>query len=127
MGEYVRMVIEIVFLDRKIILKDKTGEKHIIAEKVSVANNFYSRLMGLMGQKNLLQNHALILSPCNSIHTMFMNFPIDVVYVDTDLKVVKIVKNIQPWKLDFGHRKAKYTIELPSNTINFEPVSLEIQ
>lgn len=111
-----------IFEDKKIILTDKAGNEHIVAEKVSIADNFYTRFLGLMGQKQLPDKYALLLSPCSSIHMMFMRFAIDVIYVDKDLNVVKVTKNIKPWRLDMGHRKAKYTIELPAGTIDFEPV-----
>ncbi len=65
--------------------------------KIEVADGFFSRLRGLMGKKNLPQGHGLLLSPCNSVHMLFMRFPIDVVYIDKNFVVKKIVRDLKTW------------------------------
>lgn len=109
------------FVKRNIYIVDKRGDRHLIADKVVVADTAISRLKGLMFEKELKKKHAMILFPCSSIHMFFMRFPIDVIYADKDLNVVKICKNIKPWRVDLGHKKAKYTIELPAGTIKQSP------
>ena len=64
---------------------------------VEVADSFLSRLRGLMFRKKLESGHGLLITSCNSIHMMFMCFAIDVVYLDKDYTIIKIVRNLRPW------------------------------
>lgn len=64
---------------------------------IETADNFFKRFLGLMGRKKLPSGSALLITPCNSIHMMFMRFSIDAVYVDKNFKVLKIVRNLTPW------------------------------
>jgi len=114
------------FTDINLYVFDESGKRHLIANKICIADSIVSRLKGLMFQKELKEMHAVLLHPCNSIHMFFMRFPIDVIYVDKNLTVVKTLKRIQPWRVDLGHRKAVYTIELPAGTLTFEPKKIEI-
>ena len=50
-----------------------------------------------MGKKNLPARHGLFISPCNSIHMCFMNFPIDAVFLDKDYRIKKIAVNLPTW------------------------------
>lgn len=103
------------------MIKDEKG--NILATKVEYANTFFTRFLGLMGRKkeNFPEGSALFFNQCNSIHMFFMKFPIDVIYLDKDFHVVRVVKNIQPWKVDKGSLKAQYGIELNANTIKEDP------
>lgn len=65
--------------------------------KIKMADSYFSRLAGLMFKKELPQATALLLAPCNSVHMCFMLFAIDVVYIDKDYRILKIVKNLKPW------------------------------
>ncbi len=90
----------------------------VIAESVEVAASFKKRLVGLLGRKNLKPSHTLWIHRCNSIHTFFMQFPIDAVFVDKNLKVCKVVKNIKPWRLAnayfCGHSVFEFSSPHPS-------------
>jgi uncharacterized protein len=63
------------------------------------AQTFWERLGGLLVRKPLIQNEALHLMPCNSVHTFFMRYPIDVVFVDELGFVKKVVPNLKPWRI----------------------------
>ena len=65
--------------------------------KVIIADSFFTRFLGLMFRKKLPEATALLLAPCNSVHMCFMRFPIDVVYLDKDYKIIKVVNNLKPW------------------------------
>ena len=65
--------------------------------EIRIADSFFSRLAGLMFQKKLPQGTGLLLAPCNSVHMCFMRFAIDVIYIDKDYNILKIVNNIRPW------------------------------
>ena len=83
---------------------------------VHVADNFFTRFRGLMGTKSLTEGEGLVILPCNSIHTHFMRFPIDVLYVSRDLEVVHVDQDMAPWRFGRIHRKAHFVIELPAGT-----------
>lgn len=64
---------------------------------VMVADSFFTRLAGLMFRQKLPPATGLLLVPCNSVHMCFMRFAIDVVYLDKDYNIIKIVNNLKPW------------------------------
>ena len=65
--------------------------------EIKIADSFFTRLAGLMFQKKLPTATGLLLTPCNNVHMCFMRFAIDVVYIDKDFKILKIVKHLKPW------------------------------
>ena len=67
--------------------------------RAKVAKTFWQRFKGLMGRKALHKGEGMLILKCNSIHTCFMRFPIDATFLDRDDNVVKIVRNIRPWRL----------------------------
>lgn len=90
----------------------------VIAQEAEFANTPLKRLKGLLGRKALPKGHALIIKPCNSIHTFFMRFSIDVLFVDTNNKIVKIKPCLKPFRLTGIYYNAAYVIELPAGTIS---------
>ena len=80
--------------------------------EIKIADNFFTRLAGLMFKKRLPQSTGLLLAPCNSVHMCFMRFAIDVVYLDKDYKILKIVTNLKPWIGLSICRKAWATLEM---------------
>ncbi|WP_409276231.1 DUF192 domain-containing protein [Neobacillus sp. SCS-31] len=88
-----------------------------IADTVDSADSFFKRLKGLMFTKNLPAGHGLLIQPCQSIHTFFMNYPIDVVYLDGNNIVVGIDEKMAPAKIGKVRRKARLVLELPAGTI----------
>ena len=65
--------------------------------EILIADSFLTRFAGLMFRKKLPAATGLFLAPCNSVHMCFMRFAIDVVYVDKDYKIIKVVKDLKPW------------------------------
>jgi uncharacterized membrane protein (UPF0127 family) len=88
-----------------------------IANYVSTADNFFKRLKGLMFTKCLHTGHGLYIKPCQSIHTFFMNYPIDVLYLSEQLEVVGMDEAMQPGAVGKYQRKAFSVLELPAGTI----------
>lgn len=70
-----------------------------------------------MGKKEFKQGEALILKPCNSIHTFFMRFPIDVLFVDKKFKIIGFKICFKPWRLSPFYWQANFVIELPRGVI----------
>lgn len=69
----------------------------IMRADVCAADNFFLRLRGLIG-RDIDTTVGLLLQPCAEIHTMFMNAPIDVIYLDRDNCVLRIDKAVRPWR-----------------------------
>jgi uncharacterized membrane protein (UPF0127 family) len=87
-----------------------------LAERVEVADDFIQRMAGLLGRRSLPAGSGLLLSPCDSVHMLFMRFPIDVVFLDSENRVVKVAHSLAPWRLAFGGRGARKALELPAGT-----------
>ncbi len=85
-----------------------------LMEQGKLANHFWSRFLGLMGRRSLPDGAGLIIKPSNAIHCFFMRFPIDVVYVDKQNRVVDIDHAMKPWRVGRPRRSAHYVIELPA-------------
>ena len=79
-------------------LINKTKEQDV-AEEVVLAESMSQRMVGLMFQKDFPENQTMWIQKCNWIHTFFMKFPIDVIFVDKNLVVKKVKRNISPWRL----------------------------
>jgi hypothetical protein len=96
---------------------DNLTRGETVVSQGQVANNYWSRLRGLIGHKPLAEGEALLIVPCNSIHTHFMGFPIDVLYVDRALKIVGLDETMVPWRFGRLHRGACFVVELPAGRI----------
>jgi len=88
----------------------------VVAEQVEVADTVVSRFLGLMFRSELPQGHGLALRPCSSIHMFFMRFAVDVLFVDGDGRVLRVLESIRPWRASSVVRGAKAAIELPAGT-----------
>src|SRR3989440_11183809 len=87
------------------------SEAGIVCEQGVVADSFGLRLRGLLGRRGLEPNEGLLLVGSPSLHTTFMRFPIDAVFLDRELVVIGIRPNMRPWRLA-GRRRAKHVLEL---------------
>ena len=92
----------------------RTGS--VIAEVVEPALDSKSRRKGLLGRDTLADSHALVLAPCGSVHTFWMRFPIDVLFVSADGCVIKIVEQLAAWRIA-GSLQACITVELPIGSV----------
>jgi len=88
-----------------------------IAQEAAVAETPLTRITGLLGKKTLERRHALILKPCNSIHTFFMQFSIDALFVDKNKIVVALLPGLKPFCFSRAYFKAQCVIEMPAGTI----------
>jgi uncharacterized membrane protein (UPF0127 family) len=90
----------------------------ILCHQVEEAHSFGKRALGLIGRKGLAGGSALWINSCSHIHTFFMSFAIDIIFVDKNLIVQKLFSNAKPWKHIFlGTFKAQSVFELPENSI----------
>ena len=81
---------------------------------IKYADSFFKRFRGLMFRKSMPENEALLIVPCNQIHTFNMKFAIDVVYLSKENKVVFIDENIKPGKVCKPCKNANAVLELNS-------------
>ena len=83
----------------------------LVCQRCAVADGPLSRLRGLMGRRGLAPGEGLLLKPTPSIHTWFMRFPIDAVFLDADLRVLDVKPHLRPWRLA-GRRHTRAVLEL---------------
>ena len=92
-----------------------------IASEVELALTRTDRRHGLLGRTTFDLAAALVISPCWSIHTAFMKFAIDVVFVDRSGRAIRIVRNLPPWRIAVAAR-AHAVIELPAGSLRTRDV-----
>jgi uncharacterized protein len=86
-------------------------EGHVVCERCEIADRVFTRMRGLLGRRGLARGHGLLIEPTWSVHTWFMRFPIDVVFLDRDLTVLKVRKHMLPWRTAARFR-ARSVLEL---------------
>lgn len=89
------------------------SEGQVVCELCEIADGFFTRMRGLLGRKTLAQGQGLLLRPASSIHTWFMRFAIDVVFLDRELRVLKIKEQVRPWR-GAARFRADSALELPA-------------
>jgi len=87
-----------------------------VGDRVQLAGEGQSRRKGLLGRDRLEGGEGLWIVPCEAVHTFWMRFPIDLVYLDRKHRVLKIRSHVHPWRLSACLR-AHSVIELPSGTV----------
>jgi uncharacterized membrane protein (UPF0127 family) len=92
-----------------LLINARTGD--VVASSVELADTRETRRKGLLGRDAMDVSTALMLLPCFSIHTAFMRFAIDAVFVNRDGAVVRVVRNLRPWRIAADWR-AHAVIEL---------------
>ena len=92
-------------------LVDQDGR--VVCEHCELADDFLTRLRGLLGRDYLREGEGLLLSPASSVHTFFMRFPIDVVFLDRELTVRRVVPEVGRSRL-VSQRGARRVLELPA-------------
>jgi uncharacterized membrane protein (UPF0127 family) len=90
-------------------------DNQVIVPKVLITENWHERARGLLGRRRLAADEGMLISPCNSIHTFFMSYAIDVIYLDKEMTILKICSTLSPWRLS-GCAKASMVLELPAQT-----------
>ena len=80
----------------RIVLVGAKGQA--VCDRCEIADGFFTRGRGLLGRKRLLRGEGLLIKPTWSVHTWFMRFPIDAVFLDRELSVLKIKRDLRPWR-----------------------------
>ena len=93
----------------KVIAREK---QTVIGTHIVKANSIIDRMTGLMFKKSLDDIDGIILSPCNSIHTFFMRFSIHAIFLDKSNKIIKIYKDLKPWRITPIFFNVKQVLEI---------------
>ena len=94
------------------VLRAATGE--VLAERVERPDRLLPRLLGLLVRPPLAPGEALWLDPCGGIHTWALRQPIDVLFLDRDLRVLRVAGAVRPWRMVFAPRGTRSVVELPA-------------
>ena len=90
----------------------------VLAERLELATSVLARMKGLLGRKGIEPRHGLLIRPCSSIHSFFMRFEFDAVFVDRQWKVVHLIRRMRPFRMSRVVRGAGAVLELPAGTID---------
>lgn len=88
-----------------------------LATSAGLADGFLSRLRGLLGRTELTMGEGLVIVPCSSVHMLGMKIPLDVVYLDRQGTVLRVVPNLKPGQLGPHVWKSHSVVELPVGAI----------
>lgn len=91
----------------------------VIIENLIVADTFMKRLVGLLSHESLSANEAMWIQKCNSIHTCFMRFSIDCIFLDKSMTVRKIFSDVKPWRITSPVWVANSVIEMQAGRALF--------
>jgi hypothetical protein len=107
---------------RTVVVRAANGT--LVARQVTVADRFGPRLVGLMGRAKLAPEEGLWLIPCNSVHMFFMRTPLDIAYLDRQLRVVRCVPEMREWQVKvLPVRHAHSALELAPGTLSRHGIS----
>ncbi|MBV9580958.1 MAG: DUF192 domain-containing protein [Chloroflexi bacterium] len=98
----------------------------LLAERAELADNYWTRLVGLMGRRELPPGSGLVLKPGGGIHMWFMRIPLDVVHVDKRDRVTHVLRGIKPWRFGPLFVGGKLAIEIPVGSADSTQVGDEI-
>lgn len=107
--------------DGKLVVNLTRGS--IVCESVEIANRPRRRMRGLLGRKSLPSGEGIFLQPAPSIHTAFMRFAFDAIFVDGTLRVVKVVEQLPPWRLASA-RHAWAVLEIAAGEVRRRGVAI---
>ena len=89
----------------------------VLADRGEAAVRVGERMKGLLGRDGLEPGEGLHIDPCSGIHTFFMRFPIDVLFLDGSGKVVRAFEALPPWRMTRMYASARSVVELPAGTL----------
>ena len=102
-------------MSRELIRVINLSRGTVLAAKTEVAASCWSRGRGLLGRSSLPPGRGLLIYPCNSVHTMGMAFPIDVLHLNRRREVLRIL-TLYPWRLGPLVLGGHYVLEIPAGT-----------
>jgi uncharacterized membrane protein (UPF0127 family) len=107
----------------KLSIIDATNSRNVCSCAV-LANTFLSRLVGLLGKRELPEGAGLLIRPSSGVHTFGMSFPIDIVSLDKQNRVIGLFEKTGPWKVSGVSLRTHSVLELPPGRIRQCGVSI---
>ncbi|MHB1315734.1 MAG: DUF192 domain-containing protein [Christensenellales bacterium] len=101
----------------KIYSRDK-----LLWDNIEVADNFFSRLKGLLGKRGLTEGEGLLITNCSQVHTVHMRFPLDLLYITKKMRVARII-TLNPGKVGPKVKEAAYVLEVAAKSAEENNVS----
>jgi uncharacterized membrane protein (UPF0127 family) len=93
--------------------KIRTADGTLVCQRCEIPESAFGRARGLLGRDRLEPGTGMLIDRAGSIHMFFMRFPIDVVFLDRDRKVVGVSHGLRPWRVAAA-RRAVAALELPA-------------
>ncbi|ACB85879.1 DUF192 domain-containing protein [Natranaerobius thermophilus] len=98
------------------LIVKRTGQ--VLASEVIKADTFSKRFVGLMGKISMSSREALIIEPCNQVHTFFVFFPLDLLFIDSNNVIIKDLRNVPPFRITPKVAKASRVVELRGGSLD---------
>src|SRR5687767_4145782 len=95
----------------------RTATSRCIARHVYLACSFQSRCIGLLSRGAMRKEEGLLLIPGGSIHTLGMRFPIDVVFLNRQMRILGLCDNVRPWRIRVAPKGTRRVLELAAGQI----------
>lgn len=102
-------------MSRMVAVRSLTRSTTLV-QRVRVARRPWERMIGLLGRRSLEPDEALLIPHCRSVHTWFMRFPLDVVFLDAAGVVVRMIEHLPAFRIVWV-RGADAVLELPAGTV----------
>lgn len=94
--------------------------KQVVTTDLQLAASWFRRLVGLQFRRRLPRGGGLLLAPCNSVHTCFLFFSLDVAILDIDGRVIDVRRNLRPWRAILPIRAAHAVLEMNADELSVE-------
>lgn len=94
----------------------RADNHHCLIPRVARTSSWFERLRGLLGLPSPATDEALLIRPCSSVHTFFMGYAIDLIFLDRDWRTLRLVKSLQPWRMA-ACPKAAMVLELADGAL----------
>ena len=100
------------------------GTGRVVVTHLEVAVSLWIQTVGLMGRREFLADSGLLIPHCSAIHTAFLRFPIDVIFLDKQMTAIRLVSALSPWRTVGFVRGAKAVVELPAGTLRQKEIAV---
>lgn len=91
---------------------------------IQKADTFFKRFAGLLGRKELPAKTGLLITPCKQVHSLFMGFSFDIVFLTEEYRVAHLVPSMKPFKCSPLVRNAAHVLEVPEGTIQAADIKI---
>ena len=106
----------------------QTETNQIVVENLKIATGLFSRAIGLLGKRSINADFGIMFPKCRSIHTHFMMFPIDIIFVDDKNCITELFRTLKPWKILLArNKKSCHIIEMAVGTIEKSKLTIGSQ